>query len=163
MRFLRKTLGSIPGPHDAYATIIGIRTLALRMDRHCENAHKVAEFLSSHPQVERVYYPGLPSHPEHETARRQMKGYGGVVSFEVAGDYRKFAQAVASQGLIYLAESLGSVESLLAHPATMSHAYLTEERRKAAGIKDNLFRLSVGIENVEDIISSLDRAMAAAK
>ncbi len=159
MRFLRKTLGSIPGPHDVYSTIIGIKTLPLRMKRHCKNGQKVAEFLSSHPQIERVYYPGLPSHPGHKTARRQMKGYGGVVSFEVAGDYKKFAEAIASQGVIYLAESLGSVESILSHPATMSHAYLTEEGRKAAGIKDNLFRLSVGIEHPEDITSSLEDAL----
>jgi cystathionine beta-lyase/cystathionine gamma-synthase len=155
LRLYAKTLGAIPGPHDVYNTIRGIKTLALRMDRHCENAEKVARFLDG--EVARVYYPGLSNHPGHEIAKGQMNGYGGVVSFEVDGDYRKFADAIASQNppVIYLAESFGGTESLLSHPATMSHAYLGPKGRAAVGIKDNLFRLSVGIEHVDDIINSL--------
>ncbi|MEK6876685.1 MAG: PLP-dependent transferase, partial [Nanoarchaeota archaeon] len=144
-------------------TIRGIKTLALRMDRHCENAEKVAEFL--HEKVARVNYPGFPNHPRHEIAKRQMKGYGGVVSFEVDGNYRQFANAIASQSphVIYLAESFGGPESLLSHPATMSHSYLEPRGRAAAGIKDNLFRLSVGIEHADDIIYSLKTALESAK
>lgn len=165
LRLYAKTIGSTPSPYDAYNTIRGIKTLALRMDRHCENAQKVAEFLEEHDNVLHVYYPGLPSHPGHEIAKRQMKGFGGVVSFEVEGDYRQFANAVASQDAptIYLAESLGGVESLIAHPATMSHQYVGPEVRAAVGIKDNLFRLSVGIEHVDDIIYSLKTALESAK
>ncbi len=157
-----RTLGAIPSPYDVYNTIRGIKTLALRMDRHCENAEKVAEFLSG--EVTRVYYPGLTSHPRHSVASRQMKGYGGVVSFEI-DNYREFANAIASQDpqVIYLAESFGGVESLLSHPASMSHAYLGPQGRQAAGIKDNLFRLSVGIEHIDDIISSLRSALESVK
>ena len=163
LRLYARTLGAIPGPHDVYNTIRGAKTLALRMDRHCENAEKVAEFL--HENVARVNYPGLPNHPRHEVAKRQMKGYGGVVSFEVDGDYKQFANAIASQdpAIIYLAESFGGPESLLSHPATMSHSYLGPRGRGAVGIKDNLFRLSVGIEHVDDIIYSLKTALESAK
>lgn len=165
LRLYAKTLGSTPGPHDAYNTIRGIKTLALRIDRHCENAQKVAEFLDEHGNVSRVYYPGLPNHPRHEIAKRQMKGFGGVVSFEVKGDYRQFANAIASQDplVIYLAESLGGVDSLLTHPPTMSHAYLGEEGRAAVGINNNLFRFSAGIEHSEDLIDSLKTALEYVK
>ena len=130
------------------------------MKRHCENAQAIAEFLSEHKKISRIYYPGLLSHNGHEIAKKQMKGYGGVVSFEVTGDYKKFAKAIAEQGPpIYLAESLGGVESLLTHPATMSHAYLTAEQRKEVGIKDNFFRLSTGIENSADIVENLKKAL----
>lgn len=156
LKLYAKTLGSTPSPYDVYNTIRGIKTIALRMDRHCKNARKVAEFLSCHENIEHVYYPGLINHPGHSIAKKQMKDFGGVVSFEVKRDYKKFAKAIASQGPpIYLAESLGGVESLLTHPATMSHAYLTAEQRKDVGIKDNLFRLSAGIEHYEDIIDRL--------
>ena len=127
LRLYSKTLGATPSPFDVYNTIRGIKTLAVRMRKHCENARKVAEFLNSHERISRVYYPGLPRHPGHEAAKRQMKDFGGVISFEVNGDYKQFASVIASQKppIIYLAESLGGVESLLTHPATMSHAYLT--------------------------------------
>ena len=162
LRLYARTLGAIPGPHDVYNTIRGIKTLALRMDRHCENAEKVAEFL--HEKVARVYHPGLPNHPRHEVAKRQMKDFGGVVSFEV-DNYREFANAIASQdpSVIYLAESFGGPESLLSHPPTMSHDYLGPKGRAAIGIKDNLFRLSVGIEHIDDIIYSLKNALESAK
>lgn len=165
LRLYAKTIGSVPSPYDVYNTIRGIKTLALRMDRHCENAQKVAEFLAECDNVTQVYYPGLPAHPGHEIAKRQMKGYGGVVCFEIDGDYRQFANAIASQNppTIFLAESLGGVESLIAHPATMSHKYLGPEGRAAAGIKDNLFRLSVGIEHIDDIIYSLKTALKYTK
>ena len=161
LRLFAKTLGPIPSPYDAYNTIRGIKTLAIRMKAHCENAQKVAEFLNG--KVPKVYYPGLPYHPGHEIAKRQMKCYGGVVSFEVDGDYKKFANTIAQQDphIIYLAESLGGVESLLTHPATMSHAWLGPEGRAAVGIKDNLFRLSVGVEHIDDIIESLRSALDA--
>lgn len=160
LAFYQKTLGAVPGPYDVYNTIRGMQTLVLRMERQCENAQKIAEFLEG--RVQRVYYPGLLSHSGHETATRQMPlGYGGVVSFEIAGDYKRFAQFLASQEppIIYLAKSLGGVQSLLSHPATMSHANLTPEERASIGIKDNLFRLSVGIEHVDDLIGSLDTAL----
>lgn len=165
IRIYSKTLGAIPSPYDCYNAIRGIKTLALRMDKHCENAQQVAEFLARHEGVEQVYYPGLPTHQGHEIAKSQMKGFGGVVSFEVNGDYRQFAKAIASQdpSVIFLAESLGGVESLLANPATMSHAYLGPEGRAAVGIKDNLFRLSVGIEHATDIIYALNTALQYAK
>jgi len=161
LRLYAKTLGSVPGPYDIYNTIRGIKTLALRMERHCENAQKIAEFLENNDRVSRVYYPGLKSNYGHETAKRQMRGFGGVVSFEVKGDYRQFADSIASQNppIIYLAESLGGVDSLLSHPPTMSHAYLSPGDRLAVGIKDNLFRLSAGIEHYEDIIKSLKTAL----
>ncbi len=165
LRLYSKTLGSTPSPFDVYNTIRGIKTLAVRMKKHCENAKKVTEFLCKHDRISKIYYPGLPNHPGHETAKRQMKDFGGVVSFEVDSDYKQFANAIASQkpSVIYLAESLGGVESLLTHPATMSHAYLKQEARAAAGIKDNLFRLSVGIEHADDIINSLKAALEVTK
>lgn len=162
IRLFSKTLGPIPSPFDIYNTIRGIKTLAVRMDRHCENAKKIAEYLASNKKIEKIYYPGLANHPGHEIAKSQMKKFGGVVSFEVRGDYKKFARAIASEKnhVIYLTESLGGVESLLTHPATMSHAYLKEAGRKKAGIKDNLLRLSAGLEHADDIINALYYAFA---
>jgi len=160
LKLYAKTLGSTPSPYDVYNTIRGIKTLALRIKRHCENAQAIAEFLSEHKKISEIYYPGLRSHKGHEIAKKQMNGYGGIVSFEVTGDYKKFARAIAEQSPpIYLAESLGGVESLLTHPATMSHAYLTAEQRNEVGIKDNLFRLSAGIESCEDILENLKKAL----
>ncbi len=163
LRLYARTLGSIPGPHDAYNAVRGAKTLALRMERHCENAQRVADFLVEHKGVGRVYYPGLPDHPGHAVARRQMKGFGGVVSFEMEGDYRKFANTIASKAPpVYLAESLGGTETLLTHPPTMCHSYLTPEQRAEVGIRENLFRLSVGIEHADDIIERLKTALDAA-
>jgi cystathionine beta-lyase/cystathionine gamma-synthase len=158
LRLYARTLGTTPGPYDIYNTIRGIKTLVVRMDRQCENAGKVAEFLAG--MIPRVYYPGLPNHPGHETASRQMRRYGGIVSFEV-DNHNQFASAIASQNppVIYLAESFGGVDSLLSHPPTMSHAYLGPNGRGAVGIRDNLFRLSVGIEHPDDIIHSLRTAL----
>ena len=164
VRLYIKTLGPIPSPFDVYNTIRGIKTLALRMEKHCDNTEQIVEYLVNHSQIENVLYPGLESHPCHKIAARQMKRFGGVVSFEVRGDYKAFAQAIASQvpHIIYLAESLGGVESLINHPSSMSHSYLGEEGRAKAGIKDNLFRLSPGIEHVDDIIESLRLALLVA-
>ena len=165
IRLNRKLLGNALAPEVAYKINEGFDTLELRMARHCENAQKVAEYLAKHPMVSKVYYPGLITHPGHEIAKKQMKGFGGIVSFEIEGDYKKFAEAIASQDthVIYLSESLGSTKSLLAHPAAMSHSYMSAEKREAIGIKDNLFRLSVGIENPEDILYSLERAFDTLK
>ena len=159
LKLYSKTLGAIPSPYDIYNTIRGIKTLALRVEKQCKSAEKIARFLEE--KVDKVYYPGLPSHPDHDIAKKQMKGYGGVIAFEVGGDYRAFAKNIANQDppIITLAESFGSVNSFLSHPPTMSHAYLGPEGREKAGIKDNLFRLSAGIENVDDIIESLDNAL----
>jgi cystathionine beta-lyase/cystathionine gamma-synthase len=160
LKLYAKTLGSTPSPYDVYNTIRGIKTLALRMNKHCDNARKIAQFLSCHDKISHVYYPGLSFHKGHEIAKKQMKDFGGVVSFEIDGDYKRFAKAIANNSPpIYLAESLGGVESLLTHPATMSHAYLGPEKRKEVGIKDNLFRLSAGIENIDDIIYSLEKSL----
>lgn len=157
-----KTVGSSPSPFDCWLTLRGIKTLALRMERHCANAQKVAEFLESHPNVAKVHYPGLPSHPEHEIAKRQMRGFGGMLAFEVAGTPEQ-AQAVAKGTRIFmLAESLGGVESIIGYPPLMSHATITEEQRLSKGIPPTLLRLSIGIEDVEDLIEDLDQAIARA-
>ena len=158
----RRRTGAVTDPRNSSEVLRGLETLAIRMEKHCDNAVKVAQYLegaASDGRIGTIYYPGLVSHPQHGIAQQQMKGYGGVISFEVVGDYQGFAREVNrtnnSGSVIYLSESLGGVQSLLAHPATMSHRHMTTEEREAAGIKDNLFRLSVGIENPDDIIASL--------
>ena len=163
LKLFRKTLGPIPSPYDCYNTIRGIKTLTVRMDKHCASVKKIADFLDNHEKVDKVYYPGLSSHPGHEIAKKQMKDFGGVVSFEVKGDYKKFAKTIASQKppMIYLTESLGGVESLMTHPTTMSHGYLSPEGRADVGIKDNLLRLSPGMEDVDDLIDGLEKAFDA--
>ncbi|MBI5148936.1 aminotransferase class I/II-fold pyridoxal phosphate-dependent enzyme [Candidatus Pacearchaeota archaeon] len=163
LKLYSKTIGSVLSPFDAYLAIRGIKTLTLRMEKHCENAGKIAEFLSGNEKVKKVFYPGLKSHAGYEVARQQMKGFGGVVCFEIDSDregVKRFADYFASNpDVIYLAESLGGVESLIAHPATMSHSSLTEEQREKAGISYNLFRLSCGIENSSDIVECLENAL----
>ena len=152
---LRSAVGGVAGPFDAYLVLRGIKTLALRMERHQANAMAVAKWLVDHPQVEQVCYPGLDEHPHHEVATRQMDGYGGVVSF-VLREVGAFLNALR---VFTLAESLGGVESLVGHPATMSHSSLPAEERTELGITDNLIRLSVGIEHVDDLLTDLDRAL----
>ena len=162
LRFFQNAAGAVPGPQDCFLTLRGIKTLGVRMERHCANALAVAKFLGQHPAVARVYYPGLWTHASHELAKRQMKYYGGVVSFELrAGDEaaRKFTTCTR---LFSLAESLGSVKSLLCHPATMTHASVSAEVRREAGISDGLIRLSVGIEDANDLIRDLEQAIEAA-
>jgi cystathionine gamma-lyase len=163
LRFLVKAAGAVPGPMDAFLTLRGTKTLDVRMERHCSNAQAIAEFLDAHPKVAHVYYPGLPSSPGHVLARRQMSGFGGMVSFLLADDRVETAYRVLSGTKVFtLAESLGGVESLMNHPATMTHASIPAEERRAAGLHDALIRLSVGIETKEDLIQDLDQALSKA-
>ncbi|GBC81359.1 Cystathionine gamma-synthase [bacterium HR10] len=159
IRFVQNAAGAIIAPLDAWLVLRGIKTLPLRMRQHDENGRAVARFLAEHPRVERVYYPGLPSHPQYELARRQMSGFGGMVAFDV-GSLERARTVLESVRLCTLAESLGGVETLISHPATMTHASIPREERERLGITDGLIRLSVGCEDVEDIIADLDRALA---
>jgi cystathionine gamma-lyase len=159
LRFFQNAVGAIPGPQDCFLILRGTKTLALRMDRHCANARVVASFLETHPKVARIHFPGLPSHPGHDIARRQMKDFGAVLSFELkAGEdeARRFASGLK---LWTLGESLGSVKSLLCHPPTMTHASVEPEVRRRNGIADGLVRLSVGIEDGVDLIADLEQAL----
>jgi cystathionine gamma-lyase len=158
--YLQNAVGGVPGPFDAFLTLRGIKTLALRMERHCANALAVAQFLEWHPQVERVIYPGLPSHPQHALARRQMSGgYGGIVTAVLRGGLAAARRALERCRLFALAESLGGVESLIEHPGLMTHASLPEATRRTLGIDDGLIRLSVGVEDVEDLVADLRHAL----
>lgn len=158
IKFLQKSVGATPGPFDCWLVLRGIKTLAIRMKRHEENAIKIAEFLSNHPKVKKVNYPGLKSHPQHELAKKQMSGFGGMISFEVAS--RDVVNKVVESTKIFsLAESLGGVESLISHPETMTHAAVSKEVREKLGIKESLIRISVGIENVNDLIEDLNQAL----
>jgi len=160
LAYLQNALGSVPGPFDSFLTLRGIKTLALRMERHCANALAVAQFLAGHPKVERVHYPGLPSHPQHALARRQMTGgYGGIVTAVLKGSLDDTRRMLERCHLFSLAESLGGVESLIEHPALMTHASLPAAMRTALGIGDGLIRLSVGIEDPEDLIGELRQAL----
>lgn len=156
---LRSAVGSVPGPFDAYLVLRGIKTLALRMQRHSENAQVLAEWLQAQEAVERVYFPGLASHPGHGLAKRQMDNFGGMLAFELNGDVAAFMNALR---VFAVAESLGGVESLAGHPATMSHSNIPPAQREAMGIPDYLIRLSVGIEHADDLLADLQTALAAA-
>ncbi|HXS21044.1 MAG TPA: PLP-dependent aspartate aminotransferase family protein [Steroidobacteraceae bacterium] len=158
--YLQNALGAVPGPFDSFLTLRGIKTLALRMERHCANALAVAQFLASHPKVERVYYPGLSSHPQHALARRQMTGgYGGIVTAVLKGSLEDARRMLERCHLFSLAESLGGVESLIEHPGLMTHASLPAAMRASLGIGDGLIRLSVGIEDAEDLMGDLRDAL----
>jgi cystathionine beta-lyase len=160
IRFIQNASGAILGPFDSWLVIRGIETLSCRVRLHEANALQVARFLETHPEVERVYYPGLPSHPNHEVAARQSKGFGGIVSFSLKNDTEDAAlQLVTGTDLFKLAESLGGVKSLLCHPATMTHKSIPEIQRRAAGINPSLVRLSVGLEEAEDLIADLEAAL----
>jgi cystathionine gamma-lyase len=154
-------MGNVLSPFDAFLTLRGVKTLPLRMERHEANAHAIAEFLADHPRVTRVYYPGLSSHPQHDLAARQMDGFGGMLSFEVDTDLDGVATFLGSLSAFPLAVSLGGVESLIEHPATMTHSPLTPADRAKLGITDSLVRVSVGVENVDDLIDDLDTGLAA--
>jgi cystathionine beta-lyase/cystathionine gamma-synthase len=158
--FYQNAAGGVPGPFDAWLTLRGIKTLALRMERHGANASELAGWLASHPQVDRVYYPGLAEHPGHAIAARQMRSFGGMISVRIRGGAEKARAFLGRTRLFSLAESLGGVESLVSHPATMTHASIPPELRAARGIDDGLVRLSVGIEDVEDLRADLARALA---
>jgi len=161
LAYLQNAVGGVPGPFDSFLTLRGIKTLALRMERHCSNALKVAEFLEAHPRVERVYYPGLPSHPQHALAKRQMpSGYGGIVTAVLRGSLDDIRAVLERCHLFSLAESLGGVESLIEHPGLMTHASLPAAMRASLGISDGLIRLSVGVEDVRDLVSDLRHALA---
>ncbi len=155
MAFLQNSTGAVAGPFDAFLAMRGVKTLHLRMRQHCESALDLARWLERHPAVERVIYPGLKSHPQHALARRQMDGFGGIISVEVKGGLRKARRVLERSELFALAESLGGVESLIEHPAIMTHASIPPANRKRLGISDSLIRLSVGVEDIEDLRNEL--------
>jgi len=161
--FYQNSVGATPGPFDAFLVLRGTKTLPVRMDRHCENAAALAEWLERHEDVERVYYPGLESHPDHELAAEQMDDFGGMLSFEFDGTLAEASTVVSETEVFTLAESLGGVESLIEQPAAMTHAAIPREERVAAGLTDGLIRVSVGIEHVEDMKSDLQQAFDAAR
>lgn len=160
LAFIQNATGAVPGPQDCFLVLRGIKTLHIRMQRHCENAMVVANWLKKHPKVAKVYYPGLASHNGHELAKRQMRGFGGMLSFELNGDvYTEAVHLMETLKVFSLGESLGGVESLCTHPASMTHASIPREEREKVGLKDTLIRLSVGIEDVEDLIADLEQAI----
>ena len=160
LAFIQNSSGATPGPMDCFLVLRGLKTLHLRMQRHCENGKAVAEWLLSHPGVDHVYWPGFTTHANHEVAARQMRGYGGMISFTLKGDNMADATRVLSGTKLFsLAESLGGVESLLGHPASMTHASIPREERLRNGLADTLIRLSVGLEDAEDLIADLDQAL----
>ena len=159
MKYVQKTIGAVPSPFDCWLTLLGVKTLHLRMERHASNAQAVAEFLESHPQVEKITYPGLPSHPQYLIAKEQMDGFSGMISFELKDGIPAGKTLMNSVKLCSLAESLGAVETMITHPATMTHVDVPEEERHARGLTDGLVRISVGIEDVDDIIDDLKQAL----
>ena len=159
MKFIQKTIGAVPSPFDCFLTMLGLRTLHLRMERHNSNAMSVAEFLENHPKVSRVAFPGLKSDPGYKIAKEQMSGYSGMISFELKGGIPSGKHLMNNVKLCLLAESLGAVETMITHPATMTHAEVPVEERHARGLTDGLVRLSVGIEDKTDIIEDLKQAL----
>lgn len=160
LSFIQNASGAVCGPLDAFLVLRGIKTLHVRMQRHCENGEKIAHFLADHPKVAKVYWPGFPTHPNHEVAKRQMNGFGGMISFVLADDsIEKATQMVEQLQLFTLAESLGGVESLAGHPASMTHASIPKVEREKTGVVDGLIRLSVGIEDSDDLIEDLKQAI----
>lgn len=160
IRFFQNAVGAVPAPLDCFLVLRSTKTLHVRMQRHCENAMKIAQYLEKHPKVEKVIYPGLASHPQHAIAAKQMKGFGGMISVILKGDESTARRFLEKVSLFSLAESLGGVESLIEHPAIMTHASIPPENRKKLGILDTLVRLSVGIEDVDDLIQDLEQALA---
>ncbi len=159
IRFIQNANGAVPGPFDCFLVLRGIKTLAIRMERHAENAMKIAQFLETHPKVRNVIYPGLESHPQHELAKKQMSGFGGMITFFIKGGLESARSFLEKVKIFALAESLGGVESLIEHPAIMTHTSLPKEIKEKLGISDELIRISVGIENVVDLIDDLDKAL----
>jgi len=158
--FIQKSSGGICGPMDSFLTLRGIKTLHVRMQRHCENGESIAKYLENHAKIDKVYWPGFAHHPNHEVAKRQMSGFGGMISFvPKGGSYEDAIKIVESLQIFTLAESLGGVESLVGHPASMSHGSIPKEEREKNGVVDALIRLSVGIEDVEDLIADLEQAL----
>jgi len=159
IREYQKITGGVIDPHSSYLLIRGLKTFELRMERHNENGQIISEYLEKHPKVNRVYYPGLKSHPHHEIAKEQMKGFGGVVTFEVKNDIPYVLDFLSSLEILNIGPSLGGVESLITHPATISYYDVARDERIALGIKDGLIRLAVGIENADDIIEDINQAL----
>ncbi|OFY90875.1 MAG: cystathionine gamma-synthase [Bacteroidetes bacterium RIFCSPLOWO2_12_FULL_31_6] len=158
---IQNSSGAVCGPQDAFLVLRGIKTLHLRVQRHCENGKEVANFLRNHPKVDKVYWPGFESHPNHDIAKKQMRGFGGMISFTLKGNQLQDAlEVVKNVQLFSLAESLGGVESLIGHPATMTHASIPKAEREKTGVVDSLIRLSVGVEDVEDLIADLQQALS---
>ena len=159
--FIQNASGAVPGPMDSFLVLRGIKTLAVRMQRHCENGRSIAEYLANHPKIEKVYWPGFSDHPNHDVARAQMKDFGGMISFiPKGGTYEDAVKIVEKLELFILAESLGGVESLAGHPASMTHASIPKEEREKSGVVDALIRLSVGIEDARDLMADLDQALS---
>lgn len=160
LAFICNSCGAVPGPMDSFLVLRGIKTLHIRMERHCQNGKAVAEFLKSHPKIDKIYWPGFSDHPNHEVARKQMKDFGGMMSFSLKGNSMEEAFNIASRTKVFsLAESLGGVESLIGHPASMTHASIPKAEREKAGVVDSLLRLSVGIEDIEDLLEDLKQAL----
>lgn len=159
LKFVQNSVGAIPGMFDCWLLLRSVKTLAVRMERHNSNAMKIAEYLEKHPKVAKVIYPGLKSHPQHALAKKQMRGSGGMVTFELKGGFEAAKRLLTHVKIISLAESLGGVESLISHPGTMTHAAIPREERLSRGLSDGMVRLSVGIEDVEDLIGDLERAL----
>lgn len=163
LAFITNSCGAVPGPQDCFLVLRGIKTLHLRMERHCQNGRKIAEFLRNHPKVGKVYWPGFPDHHNHAIAKKQMRDFGGMMSFELKGDKLESAVKLMEQVKLFsLAESLGGVESLINHPASMTHASIPKEERLKNGLTDTLIRLSVGVEDVDDLIEDLNQALQTA-
>lgn len=161
LAFIHNSCGATPGPMDSFLVLRGIKTLHLRMERHCSNGRAIAEYLRKHPRIDKVYWPGFTDHPNHDIAKKQMKDFGGMISFTLKGNNLDEAFRVASAVKVFsLAESLGGVESLLGHPATMTHASIPKEEREKLGVTDSLLRLSVGVEDIEDLLEDLEQALA---
>jgi cystathionine gamma-lyase len=161
LAFIQNSCGAVPGPQDSFLVLRGIKTLHLRMERHCLNGRKVAEYLKKHPKVGKVYWPGFADHPNHEVAKKQMRDFGGMLSFTLKDDsMEKASKLMTGVQLFSLAESLGGVESLINHPASMTHASIPKEERIKSGLVDSLIRLSIGVEDHEDIIADLEQALA---
>jgi cystathionine gamma-lyase/cystathionine beta-lyase len=161
LAFIHNSCGAVPGPMDSFLVLRGLKTLHVRMDRHCYNGKKIAEFLKGHPSIEKVYWPGFTDHPNHEIAKKQMRDFGGMISIVLKNaDLDKTFKIAASFKVFSLAESLGGVESLVNHPATMTHASIPKEERERVGVVDNLLRLSVGIEFVDDLLADLKQALS---
>jgi cystathionine gamma-lyase len=158
-KFAQNAVGAVPGPLDCWLVLRGVKTLAVRMDRHCNNAQKIAEFLTKHSKIQNVLYPGLPAHPQHELARSQMTGFGGMISFLLGGGFESCQRLFKQLKIFAVAESLGGVESLIEHPASMTHASIPRAERDRIGVTDSLVRLSIGIEDVEDLVSDLSTAL----
>jgi cystathionine gamma-lyase len=162
MYFLQNAVGGVPGPMDSFLVLRGVKTLGVRMERHAQNAMKIAQWLTSHPKVQKVTYPGLENHPQHALARKQMKGFGGMMIFDIKGGLESARRFLKTVKIFACAESLGGVESLIEHPAIMTHASVPKETREVLGISDGLIRLSVGIEDAQDLIDDLEQALKVA-